>query len=187
LKAFSTRDGNAGSSSTGRRRVIRVYLIERRNNDPAIPGPQDSALQGPGNNNQEYYISDGTSTEENPEVFAPRFNFGGFQWMLVSRPNGAARPDTVHVHVDAVQEVRTALAETGAFTSSNTLLNQIYRTIRDTIADAHVVGEIVDTPTYEKVGWTGDTQLMAPTDSFIFDTQRSSLPKFYTAQIHRAG
>jgi hypothetical protein len=90
--------------------------------------------------------------------------------VLVS--DGAALPDGVHVHVDSVQEVRTNLPEVGTFNSNNDLLNKIYAAVKGSVAGDHVSGQMMDTPTYEKDGWTGDTQLVAPTASYIFDTQR---------------
>jgi alpha-L-rhamnosidase len=85
---------------------------------------------------------------------------------------GAARPDNVNVDVDSVQVVHTALRPTGAFESSSPLLNLIERNVVGSVIGDHMAGYMMDTPTYEKDGWTGDTQLAAPIASLLFDTQR---------------
>ena len=102
--------------------VIRVVNVERRNDDATLPGTQDGALQLPGNLQQEYYVSDGTGTEAKPEVFTPKYNFSGFQWVQIDGSGGAALPANVNVDVDSVQVVHTALRPTGVFDSSNQLL-----------------------------------------------------------------
>jgi len=176
--------------------VIRVVAVERRNDDglpTTINNRQDGAFALPGGMSQQYYISNGTGTAERPEVFAPVYNVQGFQWVLVDAgsapqagggqggggfggPGGgggsAPLPAGVKVHVDAVREMRTNMAQTGTFTSSNALLDKIHEAVRGGVAVNHVAGQITDTPTYERDGWTGDSQLMAPSASYLFDTQR---------------
>ncbi|MFU8874412.1 family 78 glycoside hydrolase catalytic domain [Micromonospora sp. SL4-19] len=159
--------------------VIRIVYVERRNDDttkddPDVPGTgQDGALQLAGNLQQEYYVSDGTGTKEHPEVYAPNWNFAGFQWVQIDGSNGTALPDNVKVDVDSVQEIRTNLPEIGTFESSVPLLNQIYANVRGSVAGDWVAGYSMDTPTYEKDGWTGDAQIILPTVANIFDIQRS--------------
>ncbi|XVU28705.1 family 78 glycoside hydrolase catalytic domain [Actinoplanes sp. CA-054009] len=159
--------------------VIRIVYVERRNDDttkddPAIPGTgQDGALQLAGNLQQEYYVSDGTGTESNPETYAPNWNFAGFQWVQIDGSGGAALPDNVKVDVASVQELRTGFQEIGTFSSSVPLLNQIYANVRGSVAGDWLAGYSMDTPTYEKDGWTGDAQIILPTVANIFDIQRS--------------
>ncbi|GIF66609.1 hypothetical protein Ais01nite_46440 [Asanoa ishikariensis] len=159
--------------------VVRIVYVERRNDDtsiddPTVPGTgQDGALQLAGSLQQEYYVSDGTGTAENPEVYAPNWNFAGFQWVQVDGSNGSQLPAGVHVDVASVQEIRTSFAEVGTFESSVPLLNQIYANVRGSVAGDWVAGYSMDTPTYEKDGWTGDAQIILPTVANIFDIQRS--------------
>jgi alpha-L-rhamnosidase len=158
--------------------VIRVVAVERRNDDglpTTTTNRQDGAFALPGGMSQQYYISNGAGTAEHPEVFAPTSNVQGFQWVQIAGPNGEALPPSVHVHVDAVWEMRTNMPQTGIFTSSNTLLNKIHEGTRVGVAVNHTVGQITDTPTYERDGWTGDSQLMAPSASYLFNTQRQFL------------
>ena len=159
--------------------VIRIVYVERRNDDttvddPNVPGTgQDGALQLAGNLQQEYYVSDGTGTASRPETYAPNWNFAGFQWVQIAGSNGEPLPSSVNVDVDSVQELRTGFEEIGTFESSVPLLNQIYANVRGSVAGDWIAGYSMDTPTYEKDGWTGDAQIILPTVANIFDIQRS--------------
>jgi alpha-L-rhamnosidase len=182
--------------------VMRFLCIERRNDDGnpnTLNNRQDGAFALLGNMSQQFYVSNGTGTAEKPEIFAPVYNVQGFQWVQIDggpapTPAGAGGgggfgggfggggssggiplPSSVHAHVDAVREMHTNLPPTGTFTSSNALLNKIYEGVRINVASNFTVGQMTDTPTYERDGWTGDTQLMAPSDSYIFNTQRQFL------------
>lgn len=159
--------------------VIRVVFVERRNDnktidDPSVPGTgQDGDLQFAGNLQQDYYVSNGTGTEQNPEIFAPNWNFAGFQWVQIDGSNGTKLPDSVHVDVASVQQVRTAQPEVGTFDTSVPLLNQIYANVKSSVQGDWIAGYSMDTPTYEKDGWTGDAQIILPTVANIYDIQRS--------------
>ncbi|MFH8252667.1 family 78 glycoside hydrolase catalytic domain [Microbacterium sp. B2969] len=159
--------------------VIRTVYVERRNDDttiddPNVPGTgQDGALQFAGNLQQSYYVSDGTGTEANPEVFTPNWNFAGFQWVQIDGNNGAALPDSVHVDVASAQQIRTGFDEVGTFESNDALLNQINTNVKNTIKGNWIAGYSSDTPTYEKDGWTGDAQIILPTVANMFDIQQS--------------
>lgn len=156
--------------------VIRIVFVERRNavsvSNGVVTGPQQGALVLPGGLSQMYYVSDGAGTNEaNAEVYTPHTWFGGFQWVLVSGSNGEPLPSNVHAMVTSVSEMHTAMPQTGTFTSDNAVLNRIYTALNGSGIGDYEAGQSMDTPTYEKDGWTGDTQLMAPTMSFMYDTQ----------------
>ncbi|MDO9457330.1 family 78 glycoside hydrolase catalytic domain [Nocardioides sp.] len=174
--------------------IIRTAYVERRNDDltkddPAIPGTgQDGDLQFAGQLQQDYYVSDGTGTEADPEVFAPNWNFAGFQWVQVdgggwggtagfsAQPGTPIQlPDSVHVAIDSVQQVRTDQPKVGTFETDVDLLNKIYGNVERAVEGDWIAGYSMDTPTYEKDGWTGDAQIILPTVANIFDIQRSML------------
>ena len=75
------------------------------------------------------------------------------------------------VTVERIQQVRTDLAATGKFESSNETLNRIHRNTTWAI-QSNMHGVITDTPVYEKNAWTGDAQLTSGTASLLFDTER---------------
>lgn len=161
--------------------VIRIVYVERRNDDTSIDDPttpgtgQDGDLQLAGSLQQEYYVSDGSGTVANPEVYAPNWNYAGFQWVQVDGSNGTRLPDSVKVDVASVQQIRTAQPQVGTFETDVPLLNKIYDNVKGSVEGDWIAGYSMDTPTYEKDGWTGDAQIILPTVANIFDIQRSML------------
>ena len=115
----------------------------------------------------DYYIAKGIGDE----VWKPRFSYKGFQYVQISGPNGESLPNNVSVNVKHIEVVRTSLAKTASFESSNDTLNRIYRNTEWAIQN-NIHGIITDTPVYEKNAWTGDASLTAGTASLLFDTER---------------
>ncbi len=97
------------------------------------------------------------------EVLAPVFTFSGFRYIQID----GLVPDLD----DIVAEVMgTDLARTGRFECADTQLNQLHSNI---VWGAR--GNFLDLPTdcpqrAERLGWTGDIQVFAPTANFLFDT-----------------
>jgi alpha-L-rhamnosidase len=108
-----------------------------------------------------HYIAKGTGVE----TFEPHFTFQGFRYVAVSGWPGEPALDNftgVVVHSDMVP--------TGTFTTSDPLLNQLQHNIL-----WGQKGNFLDVPTDcpqrdERMGWTGDAQVFAPTGSFNYDT-----------------
>jgi alpha-L-rhamnosidase len=107
------------------------------------------------------YTSKGAGTE----TFEPHFTFQGFRYVAVSGwPGEVSAEDFTGV------VVHSAMARTGTFESSSALLNQLEHNII-----WGQKGNFLDVPTDcpqrdERLGWTGDAQVFAPTASFNFDT-----------------
>jgi alpha-L-rhamnosidase len=104
------------------------------------------------------------------EAYEPHFTFQGFRYVAVAGWPGEVKPDDFTGVV-----VHSAMRRTGHFESSNALLNQLEHNII-----WGQKGNFVDVPTDcpqrdERLGWTGDAQVFAPTASFNFDTA-----SFYT-------
>ena len=104
------------------------------------------------------------------EVYEPRFTFQGFRYVAVSGWPGEVKADEFTGIV-----VHSAMRRTGSFETSNEMLNQLEHNII-----WGQKGNFVDVPTDcpqrdERLGWTGDAQVFAPTASFNFDTA-----SFYT-------
>jgi alpha-L-rhamnosidase len=97
------------------------------------------------------------------ETWRPRFVFHGFQYIEVqsSAPEVALMDLTVEV-------VHTDLPVRGTFTSSNAMFNQVQANlVRSFLGNYH--GYPTDCPHREKMGWTGDAQLVAEAGLFNFD------------------
>ena len=109
------------------------------------------------------------------EVWQPRFTFHGFRYVEVSA-HGRWRRDDVSPKLEAfTRETVTGLvlmsdtAPTGSFECSDPLLNQLQSNIqwgqRSNFLEAPT-----DCPQRdERLGWTGDAQIFAPTAAFNMD------------------
>ncbi|RYV50787.1 alpha-L-rhamnosidase [Pengzhenrongella frigida] len=102
---------------------------------------------------------------DGPEEWHPRFTFHGFRYVEVSGWPGAFDPADVTAEV-----VHSDLVRTGELTTSNPLLNQLHSNVRWGMR-----GNFVSLPTDcpqrdERLGWTGDIQVFAPTASYLYDT-----------------
>ena len=99
------------------------------------------------------------------ETFEPHFTFQGFRYVAVSGWPGEPSLDDftgIVVHSD--------MRPTGTFSTSNEMLNQLQHNIV-----WGQKGNFVDVPTDcpqrdERLGWTGDAQVFAPTAAFNYDT-----------------
>jgi len=98
------------------------------------------------------------------EVVEPSLTFHGFRYAEIS-----GLPE-VHVRDVEAVVVGSDLRRTGWFASSNPQLNRFHENVVWGMR-----GNFVDVPTDcpqrdERLGWTGDIQVFAPTASFLFDS-----------------
>jgi alpha-L-rhamnosidase len=105
------------------------------------------------------------------ETWSPVFSYKGFQYVQVSGPGGQPLPRDASVRIERIQHVRSGLARTSTFRSSQPTLDRIHRNTAWAI-QSNMFGVVTDTPVYEKNPWTGDAQLTAGTASLLFDTER---------------
>lgn len=103
-------------------------------------------------------ISDGTDA-----VFEPRHTVHGFQYVRVTRHGAPFDPQTA-----TMQVVHTDLERTGAFESSDADLNRLHE-IADWSFRGNAVDVPTDCPTRERLAWTGDYQVFAPTATRLYD------------------
>lgn len=110
------------------------------------------------------YTLAGGQTEE----WEPKFTFHGFRYVEVSGwPGDLAQAAAAG---DVVARVyHTDMRRTGWFECSDELLNRLHENIVWSMR-----GNFLDLPTDcpqrdERVGWTGDIQVFAPTASYLFD------------------
>jgi alpha-L-rhamnosidase len=98
------------------------------------------------------------------EEWEPRFTLHGFRYAEVIDWPGELRPDSVEAVV-----CHTDMRRTGGFTCSDPLLTRLHENIVWSMR-----GNFVDIPTDcpqrdERLGWTGDIQIFAPTATFLYD------------------
>ena len=98
------------------------------------------------------------------ETWEPRFTFHGFRYAEVQGWPGELQPGDLRAVV-----CHSDLRRTGWFECSDALINQLH----DNIVWG-MRGNFLDVPTDcpqrdERLGWTGDIQVFAPTASFLFD------------------
>lgn len=105
------------------------------------------------------------SGDANGETFEPKFTFHGFRYVEVT---GLAEPPTRDTITGVV--IHSDMPQTGSFECSDPLINQLQHCI-----EWGQRGNFLEVPTdcpqrNERLGWTGDAQVFAPTACFNFDT-----------------
>ncbi|WP_217562286.1 family 78 glycoside hydrolase catalytic domain, partial [Streptomyces sp. GbtcB6] len=107
---------------------------------------------------------EGAETSEGMEVYEPRFTFHGFRYAEIGNWPGPLDPTRVEAVV-----LHTDMARTGWFESSDPLVDRLHENVVQGMR-----GNFLDIPTDcpqrdERMGWTGDIQVFAPTASFLHD------------------
>ena len=111
----------------------------------------------------DYYIASGDGIIE----YTPKFTFHGFQYIELSGFDPSAIPNANWIK-GLVQH--SNFKQNGTFTSSHEKLNQLQSNITWGLRD-----NLLDIPTDcpqrdERLGWTGDAQVISPTAMFNYDT-----------------
>ena len=107
------------------------------------------------------YTAAGTGEAEEWE---PRFTYHGFRYAEVTGWPGTPAPGDIVARV-----LHTDMRPTGEFACSDPLVERLHENVRWSMR-----GNFVDIPTDcpqrdERLGWTGDIQVFAPTASFLYD------------------
>ncbi len=107
---------------------------------------------------------------ENEEIYEPYFTFYGFRFVKLEGFQETPALDQITGVV-----IYSEIKPTGTFTCSDSLINQLQSNIQ-----WGQKGNFLDVPTDcpqrdERLGWTGDAQVFAPTAAFNFDVSA-----FYT-------
>ena len=116
------------------------------------------------------YILNGDGTE----TYEPHFTFQGFRYIAVEGyPGELSKEDLTGI------VIHSDMKHTGHFECSDSLINQLQHNIRWGLK-----GNFLDIPTDcpqrdERLGWTGDAQVFAPTACFIMNTA-----SFFTKWLH---
>jgi len=97
-------------------------------------------------------------------TWTPSFTMHGFRYVDVDGWPGEFDPASLSVDV-----CHTDMAEMGAFDCSDGMLKRLHENVRWS-AKGNFVSVPTDCPQRdERLGWTGDLQVFAPTASFLFD------------------
>ena len=100
-----------------------------------------------------------------PRTWEPRFTFHGFRYAEVTGWPGELRPEDLEAVV-----LHTDLRRTGTFTCSDPDVERLHENVVWGMR-----GNFLDLPTDcpqrdERLGWTGDIQVFAPTAAFLYDS-----------------
>jgi hypothetical protein len=99
------------------------------------------------------------------QVMRSRFNYHAFRYAHVTGLDRAPAAADVKGYL-----LRTSYGRAGQFSSSNELLNRIYRLVTWTYECLTLNGYVVDCPTRERLGYGGDAGTSLETALFNFDT-----------------
>jgi alpha-L-rhamnosidase len=106
------------------------------------------------------YILRGDGTEQ----WEPRFTIHGFRYATVTGWPGALAPGSVVARV-----YHTDMPPAGEFTCSDPLIQRLHDNVRWSVR-GNLVALPTDCPARdERLGWTGDAQVFAPTALFLYD------------------
>ncbi|WP_311258544.1 family 78 glycoside hydrolase catalytic domain [Microbacterium sp. WCS2018Hpa-9] len=97
------------------------------------------------------------------EIFEPRHTVHGFQYARVRREGAPFDAATAQMRV-----VQSDLRRTASFESSDPALNRLHD-IADWSFRGNAVDVPTDCPTRERLAWTGDYQVFAPTAARLYD------------------
>ncbi|BAJ74637.1 hypothetical protein MTES_1673 [Microbacterium testaceum StLB037] len=122
------------------------------------------------------------------DVFEPRFTFHGFRYVEVEGWPGGV--DAIRRGGLTAIRISSRLRRTGTFSSSDPLLNRLHENVVSS-----TLGNFVDLPTDcpqrdERLGWTGDISVFAPTSAYLFDVSdflRDWLRDVVAEQEHQGG
>ncbi|MDE0546692.1 family 78 glycoside hydrolase catalytic domain [Microbacterium sp. C7(2022)] len=97
------------------------------------------------------------------DVFEPRHTVHGFQYARIARTGTPLDAASL-----TMQVVHTDLERTGSFHSSDADLNRLHE-VADWSFRGNAVDVPTDCPTRERLAWTGDYQVFAPTATRLYD------------------
>ncbi|MGD6741751.1 family 78 glycoside hydrolase catalytic domain [Streptomyces sp. BH106] len=97
------------------------------------------------------------------EAFEPRHTLHGFRYARLERGDAPLDASSLTMRI-----VHTDLHPTGTFSCSNADLNRLYDVARWSFR-GNAVDVPTDCPTRERIGWTGDFQVFAPTAARLYD------------------
>ncbi len=145
--------------------VIKVFPAEvLTKKPPKNVARADQVTYGgaPGSPHELVYVCKG----DGEETWAPRFTYGGFQYVEISGLTKAPAESDIEAIF-----VRSAIERTGSFSCSNDMLNRQYEaSLLSLEGNWHSLPE--DCPHREKCGWLGDAYATADLSFYNYDIFR---------------
>lgn len=139
--------------------TVRMIQTEKLNDDGTVmiaSGLVDTQLQ------TDQYTLAGSGRER----WSPRFGYRGFRYVQVE-----GYPGTPTLKTLSAERMHSQVDTAPSFESAQPLLNRIQAAARATLLN-NLFGNVTDTPTYEKNGWTGDAQASSRAAILNFDVAR---------------
>lgn len=119
----------------------------------------------PGEDPRPFLQRDEVVAGDRGSVFEPRHTVHGFQYARVSRAGAPFNPESIEMQV-----VHTDLQQAGTFECSIPDFNRLHE-IADWSFRGNAVDIPTDCPTRERLAWTGDYQVFAPTATRLYDVR----------------
>ncbi|MGN0071516.1 MAG: family 78 glycoside hydrolase catalytic domain [Atopobiaceae bacterium] len=117
-------------------------------------------ISGRNKDQTDIFIGDGTKAE-----LKPHFSFHGFRYAKISGLTGSLEPSEVSAEV-----LSSDMERTGTLVTSDSRINQLLANILWS-QKGNMLSIPTDCPQRERMGWTGDIQVFAPTATFFMDVR----------------
>lgn len=102
------------------------------------------------------------------DAFEPRHTVHGFRYARITRHTASGAPGTMDAPSVTMQVVHSDLRRANAFACSDDDLNRLHEIV-DWSFRGNAVDVPTDCPTRERLAWTGDYQVFAPTATRLYD------------------
>lgn len=117
---------------------------------------------------QQYrYITRG----DGPEIYEPSFSYNGYEYIQIDNYSGELRPEDVICY-----QINSDLELLSSVETGDGLVNRIHQVMINTMYN-NFHGKPTDCPVFEKMGWTGDSNVAMETFAFNCDIS-SFIPLF---------
>lgn len=123
---------------------------------------KDRVKHNVANESSEYYMDQYIMSGESEEHWAPDFSYKAFRYLEFT-----GYPELITPQQIEVISAGTYIEQTGTFTCSNPLLNELYEACMQTQKN-NMLGQLVDCPHREQAQYLGDSDLQAESLSYNF-------------------
>ena len=117
-------------------------------------------ISGRNKDQTDIFVGDGTASE-----LKPHFSFHGFRYAKISGLREQLDPDEVWAEV-----LSSAMEHAGTLVTTDERINRLLQNI-EWSQRGNMLSVPTDCPQRERMGWTGDIQVYAPTSTFFMDVR----------------